>query len=48
LNFHAVVVPHWDVFPIVLVGSIGVTILAALVPMALLGKTQPAVILKGE
>src|SRR4051812_34614450 len=48
LNFHAVVVPHWDVFPIVLVGSIAVTILAALVPMALLGKTQPAVILKGE
>ena len=48
LNFHAVVVPHWDVFPMVLAGSIAVTILAALVPMALLGKTQPAVILKGE
>jgi len=48
LNFHAVVVPHWDVFPMVLVGSIAMTILAALVPMALLSKTQPAVILKGE
>jgi putative ABC transport system permease protein len=48
LNFHAVVLPHWDVFPVVLLGSIAVTILAALVPMALLSKTQPAVILKGE
>ena len=48
LNFHAVVVPHWNVFPIVLVGSIALTILAALIPMALLSKTQPAVILKGE
>jgi putative ABC transport system permease protein len=48
LNFHAVVLPHWNVFPIVLGGSIALTILAALVPMALLSKTQPAVILKGE
>jgi len=48
LNFHAVVVPHWNVFPLVLLGSIALTILAALVPMALLSKTQPAVILKGE
>jgi putative ABC transport system permease protein len=48
LNLHALVLPHWEVFPAVLVGSIALTILAALVPMALLSKTQPAVILKGE
>src|SRR4051812_15006205 len=48
LNFQAVVLPQWDVFPMVLVGSIALTILAALIPMALLSQTQPAVILKGE
>ena len=47
-NFHALVLPHWNVFPMVLVGTVALTILAALVPMALLSKTQPAVILKGE
>jgi putative ABC transport system permease protein len=48
LNFQAVVAPHWNVFPVVLFGSIALTILAALVPMAMLSNTQPAVILKGE
>jgi putative ABC transport system permease protein len=48
LNFQAIIVPHWNVFPLILLGSIALTILAALVPMAMLSRTQPAVILKGE
>src|SRR5262249_37944282 len=34
-NFHALVLPRWDVFPLVLAGSIVLTLIAALVPMAL-------------
>jgi putative ABC transport system permease protein len=48
LNFHALVIPHWNVFPLILLGSVALTIMAALIPMAMLSKTQPAVILKGE
>ena len=47
-NFHALVLPRWDVFPVVLLGSILLTLIAAVVPVTLLSRTQPAVILKGE
>ena len=47
-NFHAAVYPRFSVLPIVLVGSIAVTLLSAIVPISLLRRVQPAVILRGE
>lgn len=48
VNFHAPVVPRLSVFPIVLVGSTVVTLISAILPISLLGRVQPAVILRGE
>jgi putative ABC transport system permease protein len=48
VNFNAPVVPRFSVFPVVLVGSIAVALLSAIVPMSLLRRVQPAIILKGE
>jgi len=48
VNFNAPVVPRLSVFPIVLAGSVAVALLSAIVPMTLLRRVQPAVILKGE
>jgi putative ABC transport system permease protein len=48
VNFNAPVVPRLSVLPIVLAGSIAVALLSAIVPMSLLRRVQPAVILKGE
>ncbi len=48
VNFHAVVAPRFSVLPIVLAGSIVVTLLAAILPISLLRRVQPAVILRGE
>ena len=47
-NFNAPVVPRFSVLPIVLAGSIAVALLSAIVPMSLLRRVQPAIILKGE
>jgi putative ABC transport system permease protein len=47
-NFNAPVIPRIGVLPLVLGGSIAVALLSALVPMSLLRRVQPAVILKGE
>jgi putative ABC transport system permease protein len=47
-NFNAPVVPRFSVFPVVLAGSIAVALLSAIVPMSLLRRVQPAIILKGE
>ena len=47
-NFHATVYPRFSVLPIVLVGSIAVTLLSAILPISLLRRVQPAVILRGE
>jgi putative ABC transport system permease protein len=47
-NFHATVYPRFSVLPIVLVGSIAVTLLSAIVPISLLRRVQPSVILRGE
>jgi putative ABC transport system permease protein len=47
-NFHAPVVPRFSVLPFVLVGSVAVALLSALVPMGLLRRVQPAMILRGE
>jgi putative ABC transport system permease protein len=47
-NFNAPVVPRFSVFPVVLAGSVAVALLSAIVPMSLLRRVQPAIILKGE
>jgi putative ABC transport system permease protein len=47
-NFHASVTPKLSVFPPVLVGSIVVGLLAAILPISLLRRVEPAMILRGE
>jgi len=47
-NFHAPVAPRLGVLPIVLIGSMAVTLIAAILPISLLRRVQPAVILRGE
>lgn len=48
VNFHASVTPRFSVLPVVLAGSILVTLLSAILPIGLLRRVQPAVILRGE
>jgi putative ABC transport system permease protein len=48
VNFHAPVTPRFDVFPVVLAGSIAVALISAVVPIFLLRRVQPAMILRGE
>jgi putative ABC transport system permease protein len=48
VNFNAPVVPRFSVLPLVLAGSVAVALLSAIVPMSLLRRVQPAIILKGE
>jgi putative ABC transport system permease protein len=47
-NFHAPVVPRFNVFPAILAGSVVVALIAAIVPIFLLRRVQPAMILRGE
>jgi putative ABC transport system permease protein len=47
-NFHAPVVPRFSILPFVLAGSMVVTLLSAILPISLLRRVQPAVILRGE
>lgn len=47
-NFHAPVEPRFSVLPVVLVGSMAVTLISAVLPISLLRRVQPAVILRGE
>src|SRR5271157_583089 len=48
VNFHAPVVPRFSVFPYVLVGSVAVALISAILPIELLRRVQPAIILRGE
>ena len=48
VNFHAPVVPRFGILPFVLAGSMVVTLLSAILPISLLRRVQPAVILRGE
>src|ERR1700692_4896764 len=48
VNFHAPVVPRFSVFPYVLAGGVGVALISAILPIGLLRRLQPAIILKGE
>ena len=47
-NFHAPVMPRFELFPIVLVGCILIALAAAIAPISVLRRVQPAMILKGE
>ncbi len=47
-NFHAPVSPRLSVLPVVLVGGIVIALVAAIVPISLLRRVQPATILRGE
>jgi putative ABC transport system permease protein len=47
-NFHAPVVPRFNVLPLILVGSVVVALVSAALPMWMLQRVQPAVILRGE
>ncbi len=48
VNFHAPVMPRFSVFPYVLGGSIIVALVSAILPITMLRRVQPAMILKGE
>jgi putative ABC transport system permease protein len=48
VNFHAPVVPRFSVFPYVLAGSVAVALISAILPIGLLRRVQPAIILRGE
>jgi putative ABC transport system permease protein len=48
VNFHAAVVPRLSVLPWVVAGSILVALLSAILPIGLLRRVQPAIILRGE
>jgi putative ABC transport system permease protein len=48
VNFHAPVVPRFNVLPVVFVGSIAVALISAVLPIFLLRRVQPAMILRGE
>ncbi|MBV8052304.1 MAG: ABC transporter permease [Acidobacteriaceae bacterium] len=48
VNFHAPVVPRFNVLPWILFGSVAVALISAALPMSLLRRVQPAVILRGE
>ena len=47
-NFHSDVTPRFGLLPMILLGSIVVTLVAAILPISLLRRVQPAVILRGE
>jgi putative ABC transport system permease protein len=47
-NFHAPVTPRLSVLLLVLAGGVGVALIAAIVPISLLRRVQPANILRGE
>jgi putative ABC transport system permease protein len=48
VNFHAPVVPRFNVLPVIFVGGIAVALISAVLPIFLLRRVQPAMILRGE
>jgi putative ABC transport system permease protein len=48
VNFHAPVVPRFEIFPYVLAGGVAVALISAILPIGLLRRVQPAIILRGE
>jgi putative ABC transport system permease protein len=48
VNFHAAVAPRFSVLPVILAGSVAVALLSAALPIGILRRVQPAMILRGE
>jgi len=48
VNFHSPVEPRFGVLPVILLGSVAVALLSAALPMSLLRRVEPAMILRGE
>jgi putative ABC transport system permease protein len=48
VNFHAPVGPRFNVLPVILAGSVAVALISAVLPIFLLRRVQPAMILRGE
>jgi len=48
VNFHEPVVPRFEIFPYVLAGGVAVALISAILPIGLLRRLQPAIILRGE
>ena len=48
LNFNAPVIPRFSILPAVLLGSVTVALLASVLPISLLRRVEPAMILRGE
>jgi putative ABC transport system permease protein len=48
INFHASITPRFELFPFLLAGCIAMALLSSIVPISLLRKVQPAMILKGQ
>ena len=48
LNFNAPVVPRFTILPAIFLGSITVALLASVLPLSLLRRVEPAMILRGE
>ena len=48
INFHATVTPRFEVLPVILAGGVSIALVAAIVPISLLRRVQPANILRGE
>jgi putative ABC transport system permease protein len=48
VNFHAPVAPRFNVLPFIIAGSVAVALISAALPIFLLRRVQPAMILRGE
>lgn len=48
LNFNAPVIPRFSILPAIFLGSIAVALLASVLPISLLRRVEPAMILRGE
>jgi putative ABC transport system permease protein len=48
INFHAPISPRFALLPVILVGGVTIALVAAIVPISLLRRVQPATILRGE
>jgi putative ABC transport system permease protein len=48
VNFQTAVTPRLSILPVILAGSVGVALIAAVLPISLLRRIQPAMILRGE
>jgi len=48
VNFDAPVVPRFSILPVIVLGSVVVALIASVLPISLLRRVEPAMILRGE